>query len=762
MSNSRVQAGVSRRGFLGGAVSGLAIAGVASGFAPAFAAPKDAFIDGLIAKMSVEEKAGQLSLYSDPVRTEAATFNPSVASVPKTQMLADIAAGKITGLFNGMGVALGRELQKAAVETSPHGIPLIFAADIIHGMKTVFPIPMAEAASFDPELSRRTNRVAALEATACGLHWTFSPAVDVVRDQRWGRTAEAAGEDTWLACQFAAARVKGFQGDDLKAETSLLACLKHFAAYGAVEGGMDYNTVEITEQTLRQTHLPSFQAGITAGALSVMSSFNDIGGVPSTGNRRLLTDILRGEMGFKGFVVSDFTSEEELILHGFAADGRDAAKKAILAGCDMSMQSGIYMKYLPDLVRSGEVPMSVLDEAVRRVLRVKQAIGLFDNPYRSLDAKREQTQLRLPESLALAREAARRACVLLKNDGDVLPLKKTGQKIALIGPLADDLNQLNGYWVVFPDTRKDITVAMAMRGIVGDGNLNVVRGADIDAPIPGGIDAAVAAAKAADVVVLCIGEGQEMSGEAQSRTEITVPAAQQALAEAVAATGKPVVVVLSHGRALALEGAVRNAQAILCTWFLGSEAGNGIADLLFGDHSPSGRLPCSFPQKSGQEPFYYNHRATGRPQLSETDINYRTRYRDASFEPLYPFGHGLTYGRIVYGPTQLSADSLPWAGQVTVSVTIANSGTRPVHEVAQLYIRDRVASVTQPIRSLKGVRHLDLAAGESKTVTFALTRADLAFVGLSMNWQAEPGEFDIWIAPSSSAGTSARLKLLKA
>ncbi|CAL4867010.1 Beta-hexosaminidase [Asticcacaulis sp. MM231] len=470
---------LSRRAYIKGVASTIAMAGAASAFAPAIAAAKDAFVESLIARMSLEDKAGQLSLYSDSVRTEAAFFNPTIASESKDKALADIAAGKITGLFNGRGVGLSRELQKVAVEKSPHGIPLIFAADIIHGMTTIFPIPMAEAASFDPELSRRTNRAAAVEATASAIHWTFSPAVDVVRDQRWGRAAEAAGEDTWLACRFAAARVQGFQGPDLKAQDSMLACLKHFAAYGAVEAGMDYNTVEITEPTLRQTHLPPFRAGIDAGALTVMSAFNDIGGVPSTGNRRLLSGILRGEMGFKGFVVSDFTSEEELIAHGFATDGRDAAKKAILAGCDMSMQSGIYMKYLPDLVRSGEVPVKVLDEAVRRVLHIKKAIGLFDNPYKSMDAAREHNAMRRPETIALAREAARRACVLLKNEGDVLPLKKSGQKVALIGPLASDQNQLNGYWVVFSDTKDSVTVEMAMRGVIGN-HLTVVRGSDIE------------------------------------------------------------------------------------------------------------------------------------------------------------------------------------------------------------------------------------------------------------------------------------------
>ena len=751
---------LSRRTFFKGAVSTAAVIGAATQFSPALAAAKDPFIEALIAKMTLEEKAGQLSLYYDHTRVDGADVNPAGTQKTKDDVLADIRQGRITGLFNGMGVAGGRDLQKVAVEQSPHGIPLIFAADVIHGLKTIFPVPMGEAASFDPELSKRTTRAAAVEATARGIHWTFSPMVDIARDQRWGRVAEGAGEDTWLGCQFARARVQGFQGPDLKAEDSMMACLKHFAAYGAVQGGMEYNTADIPETTLRQVHLPPFKAAIDAGAITVMSSFNDIAGIPSTGNHHLLTDILRGEWGFRGLVVSDYTSENELILHGFAADGRDAAKKALMAGCDMSMESGIYMKYLPDLVRAKEVPLAILDQAVRRVLWVKKQIGLFDNPYRSLDLMREQTQMRLPATIALARESARRSCVLIRNDG-TLPLKKSGQKIALIGPLASDKKNLSGSWVVFPDTNNAITVEAGLRAVLADpAALILAPGCDIDAPVPGGIEAAVAAARAADVVVLCIGESESMSGEAQSRTEITVPDAQQALAEAVAATGKPVVVLLSSGRALELDGAVRNAQAVMATWFLGSEAGNGIADLLFGDFSPSGRLPVSFPQKSGQEPFYYNHRTTGRPQLSPDDFAYKARYRDVTTEPLYPFGHGIGYSAVAYGDTQVSSPSLPWKGRVTVTATVINSGTRPVHEVAQIYARDRVATITQPIQSLKGIMHLDLAPGETRTVSFDLSRADLAFIQESFAFEAEPGDFDVWIAPSSGTGTPAHFTLV--
>ncbi len=748
----------SRRLMLKGAVASAAMA-VAAG--PVFAKGKivaDPFIENLIVKMSLEEKAGQLSIYSDQTRFDYPRINPAADAQSKDQVKADIAKGKITGLFNGIGVAGGRELQKVAVEQSPHKIPLIFAGDIIHGLKTIFPIPLGEASSFDPDLARRTARAAAVEATAKGIHWTFAPMVDVARDQRWGRVSEGAGEDTWLGCQLAIARVQGFQGNSLKDSNSMLACPKHFAAYGAVQGGMEYNTADIPETTLREVHLPPFKAAFGAGALSTMSSFNDIAGVPSSGNPYLLTDILRGEWGFKGLVVSDYTSEEELILHGFAADGADATAKAITAGCDISMQSGLYIKYLPDLVRQGKVSEAVVNEAVRRVLTVKKALGLFDNPYRSLDEKREAADIRTPEAVALSREAGRKSMVLLKNDGGLLPLPKSGKSIAMIGPFANDRPNLAGPWSVFPDIPSCVTLEEGFRAACPGTTITVTPGCDIEAPTEGGIAAAVAAAKAADVVVLCLGEGWNMSGEAQARVDISLPAPQLALAEAVAATGKPVVVILRHGRALALTGAVKNAQAIVAAWFLGSETGHAVADVLFGDFAPQGRLPVSFPQASGQEPFYYNHRITGRPQLTD-DANFKARYREVTNDALYPFGHGLTYSTASYSATSLSSAELAWNGSVTVSATVTNTGKRPMHEVAQLYIHDKVASLTQPIRALKGMKHLDLQPGQSTTVTFALTIADLSFVHQDLKTSAEAGAFDVWIAPSSVGGTPATFVL---
>ncbi len=742
--------------------SATAFAAMAAVSAPAFAKVKvkpaaDPVIEGLIARMTIEEKAGQLSIYGDPARFDGPPINPtSDQTNTKDKLYDDIAHGRITGLFNGIGVAGAREMQKIAVEKSPHKIPLIFAADVIHGLKTIMPIPLGEASSWDPDLAMRSSRAAAVEASAKGLHWTFAPMVDVSRDQRWGRVAETAGEDTYLDIQIATARVKGFQGTDLRAEDTVLACPKHFAAYGAVQGGMEYNTADIPETTLREVHLPPFKACFDAGALSTMSSFNDIAGVPSTGNHYLLTDILRGEWGFKGLVVSDYTSEEELILHGFAADGPDAVVKALTAGCDMSMQSGLYNKHLPDLVRAGKVSMAAVDTAVRRVLSVKKALGLFDNPYRSMDLARENADIRRPETVALARESGRKSIVMLKNDNNLLPLSKSA-KVALIGPSVSDKKDLPGPWSVFPDVDACVTVEAGFRAVLGD-SLTVTQGSDYEAPIAGGVDAAVNAAKAADVVVLVIGESSNMSGEAQSRTEIVVPAPQVALAEAVAATGKPVVVILRHGRALALEGAVKNAPAILATWFLGSETGNSIADVVFGDFSPQGRLPVSFPQASGQEPFYYNHRNTGRPQLTD-DKNFKTRYREVTNDPLYPFGHGLTYSTVSYSATGVSAATLSSSGTIKVSATITNTGRRKVHEVAQLYIHDKVATMTQPVRALKGFRHLDLEPGQSATVEFTLSSSDLAFVHPNLKRTAEAGQFDVWVAPSSVGGTPATFTL---
>jgi len=531
----------------------------------------------------------------------------------------------------------------------------------------------------------------------------------------------------------------------------MLACIKHFAAYGGAEAGLDYNTVDMSERTLREVYLQPYKAGFDAGALSAMASFNEISGVPSTGNHWLMTDLLRGEWGFRGFVVSDYTGDEEMILHGYAKDGRDAAKLALLAGVDMSMQSGLYRKHLPDLVRKGEVPEAVLNQSVRRVLALKAMLGLFDDPFRRIDEKREVARSMLPKTRALAREAGRKAIVLLKNDGDLLPLPRSGRRIALIGPFASGQHDLVGPWCVYGDDAKAVDLETGVRAALSDkDSVLIAQGSGVEEPLSGGIDQAVAAARQADIVILAIGEGQGMSGEAQSRTEIVVPEPQQALAEAVAATGKPVVVVLKHGRALALRGAVANAQAILATWFLGTETGNAIADILFGAYGPSGRLPASFPRAPGQEPYYYAHKSTGRPNPPGPLEAYKAHFRGIPNSALYPFGHGLTYGKIVYVDLNVP-NRMAMNGEITVSAGIANRGSRAAEEVVQLYTHDRTATVTRPVRELKAYRKVVLAPGQSEVIHFTLRAADLAFYGRENRLVVEPGLFDVWVAPSAES-----------
>ncbi|HYD27087.1 beta-glucosidase BglX [Brevundimonas sp.] len=718
--------------------------------------------DALIARMTIEEKAGQLTLQNDPFRWRPEGVNPGdTLDADQSQTAAEIRAGRIGALFNGVGAASTRLVQEMAVRDSRLGIPLLFAADIVHGLRTTFPVPLGEAASWDPDLAMRTARAAAVEGGAAGVHQTYAPMVDIGRDQRWGRVVEGAGEDVLLGNLFAAARTKGFQGDDLKAWSSLLACPKHFAAYGAAESGLDYNSTDMSELELRSVYLPPFKAAFDAGALSTMSAFNDLNGVPTSGNKWLLTDILRGEWGFAGFVVSDYTSEEELIAHGFAADGRDAARIALMAGVDMSMKSGLYIKHIPELVQSGDVPMARVDEAVRRVLMTKMALGLFENPYRGADVRTERRVTGSREHLALAREAGRRSIVLLKNEGGLLPLPKSGKRIALIGPFGADRTDLFGPWSIFRDKDLAVSLEEGLRAAMGDGgSLTVVKGSDVEAPIVGGIEAAVIAASQADVVLLAIGESQNMSAEAQSRVDIAIPEPQLALAEAVAATGKPVVVLLRNGRAMELSGAVRDAPAILVTWFLGSETGNAVADVLFGDHAPTGRLPVSFPHFSGQSPFHYAHKTTGRPAASRSE-GFKAQFRETSNTALYPFGHGLTYAPVAYSEVRLSAPAMAWSGEITASVTLTNTGAREASEVVQLYIRDRAASITQPVRLLKGFRRVTVPAGGSVEVSMPLKFADLLFLGQDLRPTVEPGLFDVWLSPDAQSGAPARFALTR-
>lgn len=754
-----------RRNLLIGAGSLALLSRIPVGWAlPRDNARTPAFIDGLIARMTVEEKAGQLTLLGSVAANAAATAaNPDTRVPAASTQLEAARAGQLTGVFNGSNVAWHRQMQDAAMQGRLK-IPLLFAADVIHGFSTVFPVPLGESASFEPELARRTARAAALEASAVGIDWTFAPMVDIARDARWGRGVEGSGEDVLLGRRMAEARVRGFQGDQgLSHPDAVAACPKHFAAYGAAEGGLDYNTVDVSERTLREVYFPPFQSGFDAGALTTMASFNELSGIPATGNAWLLSDVLRGEWNYQGLVVSDYTGDMELIAHGYASDERDATKKAFLAGVDMSMQSGLYLKYLPGLVASGEVPMARLDESVRRVLRFKAALGLFDDPYRRIQPARAQARQRRPETLQLAREAARKSVVMLKNDNDLLPLKPKGQRIALIGPMARDLANIHGPWVLFggDDTGHDL--ASAMRAAMADPTaLEVVDGCDFDKPLPGGIDEAVRAARAADVVVLAIGEPQRYSGEAQSRTDIVVPEVQQQLVDAVAATGKPRVVLLSNGRALALRGTVLEAPAILVTWFLGSQSGPALADLLFGKASPSGRLPVSFPREAGQAPYYYAHKPTGRPDPHPEKLDaFKTHYRTIPNSSLFPFGHGLTYGRIEYDGLDIGDARLDAGGTLEVRARIHNRGRHAVEEVVQLYVRDRAASVTRPVRELKDFRKVALAAGASAEVTFALRREDLLFVGAGLKPTVEPGTFDLWVAPSAEAdGLHATFELL--
>jgi beta-glucosidase len=715
--------------------------------------PIPAFVDPLIARMTLEEKAGQLSLMAAAWGGGiASALNPPSNGPDFDKQVEEAWSGRLTGVFNGNGARMARVMQTAVMEKSRLKVPLIFAADIIHGYRTIFPIPVAEVSSFEPDLARRTAAAAAFESAGSGVSWTFAPMVDVARDQRWGRGLEGGGEDPFVGSLFAVARVLGFQGEDVRSPDHMLACIKHFAAYGAVESGLDYSAVDMSMRRLREVYLPTYKAGIDAGALTVMSAFNELNGVPSTGNHWLLTDLLRKEWGFEGPVVSDYTADEELVPAGFARDDRDAARIAFLAGVDISMQSGLYRDHLPGLVRAGAVPEGKVDESVRRVLALKAMLGLFTDPFHRISEEVERRRVLAPPLRALAREAGRKAIVMLRNDRDLLPLPRSGRRIALIGPFASGQHDLVGPWVVYGDDAKAVDLATGIRSAITDpASLIVAQGSGVEEPLAGGIEQALAAARQADVVILAIGEATDMAGEAQSRTEIIVPEPQQQLAEAVAALGKPTVVVLKNGRGLALDGAVANATAILVTWFLGTETGNAVADILFGAFSPSGRLPLSFPRKSGQEPYYYAHKETGRANPPGPLQPYKTHFRDIPNSALYPFGHGLTYGKIEYSDLTLSSATLPTNGALTVTARISNHGRRAAEEVAQLYIHHRAASITRPVRELKAFRKVALAPGQSERVSFTLRASDLSFIGLDDRPTIEPGAFDVWIAPSAEA-----------
>ena len=729
-------------------------------------------VEALLARMTLEEKLGQLQQSGGDVAGKA---NPDLFEAAR--------AGRLGSTLGIRGAKNANELQRAAVDGSRLKIPLIFGFDVIHGYRTIFPIPLGEAASFDPGAAERSAHVAATEARAAGLHWTFAPMVDVARDARWGRIAEGAGEDTYLGSAFARARVRGFQGTDYSRPDRVVACAKHFVAYGAAEGGRDYNATEMSEQRLREVYLPPFKAAVDAGVATLMSAFNDLNGVPTSGNRFTLTNILRGEWGFDGFVVSDYTSVTEMIAHGYAADGADAARLALPAGVDMEMVGRLYNEHGAQLLRQGKLRTAEVNEAVRRVLRIKFRAGLFDRPY--VDEARESSVLLNAEHLRAAREVAQRSLVLLKNERETLPLRKDLRTLAVVGPLADDPRAIIGSWAgdgrpqdsltllqgikakVSPRTRVlyEKGVAIEGRGILGNydapppnpsaaGGTNVASAGDI-APerlstTPTDADSiaeAVRAARDADAVVVAVGETADMSGEAASRTSLDLPGRQLELLQAIHQTGKPYAVVLMNGRPLSINWVAENSPAILETWFAGTRGGEAIADALFGDYNPGGKLPVTFPRNAGQAPFYYNQTPTGRPPTNE---KYTSKYLDVPVQPLYPFGHGLSYTTFRLSNLRLNATRVNAAGSVEASVEVENTGRRAGDEVVQLYVRDPVASRVRPLKELKGFQRVTLRPGERRTLNFKLTPAELGFYNQEMRFVVEPGQFKVFAGRSSA------------
>ncbi len=723
-------------------------------------------IDALLAQMTLEEKVGQLNQYSSPFDMTG----PPPAGGAQKMIYDQIRSGLVGSMINVTGSDATRKAQELAVQNSRLKIPLIFGFDVIHGFRTIFPIPLGEAASFDVAAVERSARVAATEASAAGVHWTFAPMVDIARDARWGRIMEGSGEDPYLGAQMAAARVRGFQGTSLASLDTIAACAKHYAAYGFAEGGRDYNTVDISESTLRNVVLPPFKAAADAGAATFMNSFNEIGGIPSTGNLHLQRDILKGEWAFKGFVVSDWGSIGEMVPHGFSADLAQAAQQAITAGSDMDMEARAYITQLAGLVKAGKVDVALVDDAVRRVLRVKYALGLFDDPYRYSDANRERAATLTPANLAAARDVARKSIVLLKNDG-ILPLGKDVRSIAVIGPLAGDQDAPLGNWRGRGEANSAVSllegvkaaVSPATRVLYAEGAKLVTGPRNFGAPSVyntsdrSGFPAAIEAARAADVVLLAIGEDAFQSGEGRSQADIGLKGLQDELLRAVVGVNKKVVVVLMNGRPLTIGHVAEAVPAIVETWLLGSQSGHAIADVLFGDYNPSGRLPVSFPRHVGQEPLYYARKNTGRPG-PEPGVTW-SHYTDVSNEPLYPFGFGLSYTSFTYSDPKLSAAQIEPDGRLQVSVTVTNAGQRAGTEIVQLYVRDRVGSVTRPIKELKGFQRVELAPGQAREVTFTLAPADLAFYTARGRWEAEPGDFTVFVGGNSRDVKQASFRL---
>ena len=705
----------------------------------------DQKVTELMAKMTLEEKIGQLNQYNDDITATG----PVTKDADKA---GQVRAGKLGSILNAIGAKNTKNWQDQAMQ-SRLKIPLLFGQDVIHGFRTTFPIPLGETATWDMNLIEKSARIAATEASAYGIHWTFAPMVDIGRDPRWGRVMEGAGEDTYLGTLVGKARVKGFQGNGLGNKDAVMACAKHFAAYGAAVGGRDYNSVDMSLRQLHETYLPPFKAVSDMGVATFMNSFNDINGIPATGNKYLQRDLLKGAWNFQGFVVSDWGSIGEMIPHGFAKDNKDAALKAIIAGSDMDMESRSYINHLAELVKEGKVDIQLVDDAVRRILTKKYELGLFDDPYRFINEKREKEQANNPEHRKFAREIGAKSIVLLKNENQLLPLSPTTKKVAIIGPFAKATVENHGFWsIAFPDDSQRIVTQFDGIKAQLDKNSELLyaKGCNANDNDKSLFAEAVETAKKADVVIMTLGEGHAMSGEAKSRSNIHFSGVQEDLLKEIAKTGKPIILMINAGRPLVFDWASENIPTIVYTWWLGTEAGNSIADVLFGKINPGGKLPMTFPRTEGQIPIYYNHYNTGRPAKNNTDRNYVSAYIDLDNDPAYPFGFGLSYTTFQYSDVNVSATQLKGNQTLTASVTLTNSGNYDGEEVVQLYIRDLVGKVVRPVKELKGFQKIFLKKGESKTVSFNITPEDLKFYDDELNFDWESGEFDIMIGTNSA------------
>ncbi len=699
----------------------------------------DFSIERLISEMTLQEKAGQLNQVSG--------YNVNYDKL--------LREGGLGSFLNVFGAELTNRVQKIAVEDTRLGIPLIFGIDVIHGYRTIFPIPLGESCSWDPDLIQRTSAMAAAEARASGVHWTFAPMVDIARDSRWGRIAEGSGEDPFLGSVLAAAKVRGFQGNGLMETNSIAACLKHYAAYGAANAGREYHTVDLSEKTLREIYLPPFRAGVDAGVATLMSAFNTINGIPATANNFTLRQILRGEWGFNGMIVSDWASIHELVVHGYAEDKYQAGIQAIKAGIDMDMMGDVYQKNIPLLVKDGSISMRTLDEAVFRILKLKSDLGLFENPY--VDPELERNLILSVENIALARESAQKSIVLLKNENNILPLNKNIRSIAVIGPLADNKDELLGTWKCRGIRDDVVTVLEGLRSAVSSTTtIRYAKGCEINDDNTGGFPEAVGIARRSDAVIAVVGESAGMSGEGGSRTTLGLPGVQKQLIQELSETGKPLIVVLMAGRPLSIPWAAEHIPAILEAWHPGIQGGNAVSDVLFGDINPSGKLTVSFPRNVGQEPLYYNQENTGRPGGRS---RWTSRYIDSPNSPLYPFGFGLSYTTFEYSNLQISSETLLPGGSMTVTADIKNTGERAGYEIVQLYIRDIVSSVVRPVKELKGFEKIYLEPGEKTAVEFTLGHNQLGFYNQQMKFVVEPGEFRVWIARNSEEGLEGNFKV---